>query len=69
MKNKKYFVWFFGNVVEVYASGLESAAILATAKRIESGLRTQITMIEEEQDDGTSEYVFGTGFVTLKEST
>ena len=68
MKNNKYYVWFFGSFETVYAGGHESAAILATAKRISAGLRTQITMIEMEKDDGTTEYVFGTGSVFLKET-
>lgn len=68
MKNNKYYVWFFNRFETVYASGYELAAILATAKRIEAGLRTQITMIELENSDGTTEYVFGNGGVFLRET-
>lgn len=68
MKNNKYYVWFFNKFETVYASGYESAAILATAKRIEAGLRTQITMIEMEKENGYTEFVFGLGAVFLKET-
>jgi len=69
MKNKKYFVWFFNRVETVYASGWETAAILATAKRISAGLRTQITMIEVEKDNSDdTEYVCGTCAVFVKET-
>lgn len=68
MKNKKYYVWFFNKFETVYASRWEIAAILATAKRIEAGLRTQITLIEEEQLDGSTEYAMGTCSVFVKET-
>lgn len=68
MKNNKYYVWFFNKFETVYASGYEIAAILATAKRIESGLRTQITMIEVEKENGDTEWAFGSGSVFLKET-
>ena len=68
MKNRKYYVWFFNKFETVYSSGWETAAIIATAKRIEAGLRYQITMIEEEKDDGSTEYVMGTCSVFVKET-
>jgi len=68
MKNTTYYVWFFNKFETVNAANFESAAIIATARRIEAGLRTQITMIEEEQDDGTTVWIFGTSCVSLKET-
>ena len=69
MKNNKYYVWFYGKFEIVYAGGVETAAILATAKRISAGLHTQITMIELEKEDGFTEFVFGQGNVRLFENT
>ena len=68
MELKKYYVWFFDKLETAYASCVDDAAILATAQRIKSGLRTQITMIEEEKEDGTTEFVFCLGSVFLKET-
>ena len=68
MKDRKYYVWFFNSFETVYSSNWQTAAILATAKRIEAGLRTQITLIEEEKENGNTEYVMGTCSVFAKET-
>ena len=67
MKLNRYYVWFVKGFESVYASSVEDACILAVATRIKEGLRTQIFMVEEEQDDGSTKWVFGSGSIQLME--
>jgi len=67
MRTYTFFVWFDNDVEVVNAGSVVDAAILATAKRIQSGLDITITRIEESTDDGIKQVLTPKSVVTLKE--